>query len=73
MSLPAAPLTARETEVLGLVATGATNAAIGHALAVSPRTVAKHLEHVYRKLDVSCRAAAVARSAPWPRPRPPAD
>jgi DNA-binding NarL/FixJ family response regulator len=52
-------LTAREREVLELVAEGRTNQAIGHALALSPRTVAKHLEHSYRKLDVSCRTQAV--------------
>ncbi|MCW2500544.1 MAG: liaR5 [Frankiales bacterium] len=55
-----AQLTQRELEVLGLVAEGRTNQAIAHALEVSPRTVAKHLEHAYRKLDVSCRVQAVA-------------
>jgi DNA-binding NarL/FixJ family response regulator len=51
----------REREVLDLVAEGRTNAAIGHVLEVSPRTVAKHLEHAYRKLEVNCRVQAVAR------------
>jgi DNA-binding NarL/FixJ family response regulator len=54
-------LTRREREVLDLVAEGRTNAAIGHVLEVSPRTVAKHLEHAYRKLQVNCRVQAVAR------------
>jgi DNA-binding CsgD family transcriptional regulator len=54
-------LTDRETTILRLVATGRTNSAIAHQLQLSPRTVAKHLEHVYRKLGVSSRAAAVAR------------
>jgi DNA-binding CsgD family transcriptional regulator len=54
-------LTERETQVLQLVADGRTNAAIAHAQQVSPRTVAKHLEHIYRKLGVSSRAAAVSR------------
>lgn len=58
-----ASLTDRELHVLELVATGKTNQAIAHALRVSPRTVAKHLEHIYRKLDVGNRAAAVARLA----------
>lgn len=58
-----AALTDREIQVLQLVAMGRTNAAIGHALDVSPRTVAKHLEHAYRKLGVASRAAAVARTA----------
>jgi DNA-binding CsgD family transcriptional regulator len=52
-------LTQREREVLALVAEGCTNQAIGHALEVSPRTVAKHLEHAYRKLEVSGRVQAV--------------
>jgi DNA-binding CsgD family transcriptional regulator len=65
-----APLTDRELQVLELVAAGRTNVAIAHALQVSPRTVAKHLERTYRKLGVGNRAAAVApivharRSAP---------
>lgn len=53
-------LTDQERRVLDLVASGRTNTAIAHTLDISPRTVAKHLEHVYRKLDVSNRAAAVA-------------
>ncbi len=60
-------LTAREREVLVLVAEGRTNQAIGHALQVSPRTVAKHLENAYRKLDVSCRVQAVSRGIPSQR------
>jgi DNA-binding CsgD family transcriptional regulator len=53
-------LTRREQQVLGLVAQGRTDHAIAHALGISPRTVGKHLEHCYRKLAVSSRAAAVA-------------
>src|SRR5579859_3454110 len=56
-----AALTERESQILRLVADGRTNISIAHALAVSPRTVAKHLEHIYRKLEVSSRAAAVYR------------
>jgi DNA-binding CsgD family transcriptional regulator len=37
---------------------------------LSPRTVAKHLEHVYRKLGVSGRAAAVSRMTTAGRPDP---
>ncbi len=54
-------LTEREQQVLELVAAGRTDAAIGHLLGCSTRTVGKHLEHAYRKLGVSSRAAAVAR------------
>lgn len=55
-----AQLTSRQRQVLGLVAEGLTDAAIGHRLDCSPRTVDKHLEHIYRQLGVSCRAAAIA-------------
>jgi DNA-binding CsgD family transcriptional regulator len=55
-------LTAAERIVLDLVSEGLTNDAIARRLHVSPRTVAKHLEHVYRKVGVSSRAAAVARA-----------
>jgi DNA-binding CsgD family transcriptional regulator len=58
-----ANLTERETQILRLVAQGRTNASIARALEVSPRTVAKHLEHIYRKFEVSSRAAAVSRMA----------
>ena len=53
-------LTEREVQILRLVADGRTNASIARALEVSPRTIAKHLEHAYRKLGVSSRAAAVS-------------
>jgi DNA-binding CsgD family transcriptional regulator len=54
-------LTDREAEVLKLVAMGRTDGAIARELDVSTRTIAKHLEHVYRKLGVANRAAAVSR------------
>jgi DNA-binding CsgD family transcriptional regulator len=55
-----AALTSREVQVLEQVAVGRTNVAIGRALDVSPRTVAKHLERIYRKLGVGNRAGAVS-------------
>ncbi len=55
-------LTPREAEVLAWVARGKRDAAIGNLLSISPRTVNKHLEHVYRKLGVSSRAEAVAKA-----------
>jgi DNA-binding NarL/FixJ family response regulator len=63
--VPAGLLTAREWEVLRLVARGATNCEIALQLRISPRTVEKHLEHVYRKLEVPGRFAAMgyARSS----------
>jgi DNA-binding CsgD family transcriptional regulator len=58
-----ASLTDREIQILRLVTTGRTNVAIARQLEVSPRTIAKHPEHIYRKLKVSSRAAAVSRMA----------
>ena len=51
-------LTARETEVLHWVIQGKTNRDIGEILGTSPRTVHKHLEHVFEKLGVETRTAA---------------
>jgi DNA-binding CsgD family transcriptional regulator len=53
-------LSRRETQVLEWVSRGKTNKEIGAILDVSPRTVQKHLEHVYRKLNVTTRTAAAA-------------
>ena len=57
-----ADLTDREIQVLQLAARGRTNLAIARTFDVSPRTVAKHLEHIYRKLGVTSRTAAVYRT-----------
>ncbi|HUF33841.1 MAG TPA: HD domain-containing phosphohydrolase [Acidimicrobiales bacterium] len=51
-------LTARETEVLALLARGLANKQIARELSISPKTVSNHVEHVYTKLGVSSRAAA---------------
>ena len=51
-------LTSREAEVLYWVVKGKTNRDIGDILALSPRTVTKHLEHVFQKLGVETRTAA---------------
>jgi DNA-binding NarL/FixJ family response regulator len=56
------PLSAREREVLELVAGGATNREVGRRLFVSEATVKTHLLHVYAKLGVNDRAAAVAEA-----------
>jgi DNA-binding NarL/FixJ family response regulator len=57
---PAPPaLSARETEVLKLVAGGLTNAEIGKRLFISEATVKTHLLRVFNKLDVADRTAAV--------------
>ena len=53
-------LSAREVEVLRLVAAGLTNRAIADALTISERTVDRHVSNIFTKLDVSTRAAATA-------------
>jgi DNA-binding NarL/FixJ family response regulator len=53
-------LTARELEVLALVAGGRTNRQVATVLVISPHTVRRHLQNIFRKLGVSSRAAATA-------------
>ncbi|WP_287367146.1 response regulator [Thauera sp.] len=57
------PLTQREMDVLEWVARGKTNRDVAEILGMSPRTVNKHLEHIYEKLGVETRTAAVAQFA----------
>ncbi|GAB2657160.1 response regulator transcription factor [Prescottella soli] len=60
MQQPRADLSAREVEVLGLVAQGLSNRAIAKQLFVSEATVKSHLVHAFTKLGVDSRTAAVA-------------
>jgi HD-GYP domain-containing protein (c-di-GMP phosphodiesterase class II) len=53
-----AGLTAREVEVLALLARGQANKQIARQLGVTPKTVSNHVEHLYTKLGVGSRAAA---------------
>ena len=53
-------LTDRELEVLRLVATGRTNREIAAILVISAHTVARHVQNIFVKLDLSSRAAATA-------------
>ncbi|MFI5731409.1 response regulator [Kribbella sp. NPDC051587] len=55
------PLAAREREVLVLVAKGTSNREIARELFISEATVKTHLSHIFTKLDVNDRAAAVAK------------
>jgi DNA-binding CsgD family transcriptional regulator len=68
--LDGAGLTPRQHDVMSLLARGATNQQIAVRLLISERTVAKHLEHAFRRLGVTNRTAAAAawrRTRPWSR------
>jgi HD-GYP domain-containing protein (c-di-GMP phosphodiesterase class II) len=51
-------LTAREVEVLRLLARGLSNREIAERLVIAPKTVGNHVEHIYAKIDASSRTAA---------------
>ena len=55
-------LTAREQQILNLVAEGLTNRQISSTLSVSESTVENHIHHIFVKLGISNRAQAVARA-----------
>jgi DNA-binding CsgD family transcriptional regulator len=57
---PGHGLTARELEVLGLVATGQTNKSIARQLELSDKTVDRHVSNIFAKLGLATRAAATA-------------
>jgi DNA-binding NarL/FixJ family response regulator len=59
---PVPRLTPRQTGLLRLVAAGHTNTQIARRLGISGATVRTHLEHIYERLQVSSRAAAVTRA-----------
>ena len=58
---PDVQLTARESEVLALTARGFASKEIADRLAISPRTVSLHLQHIYEKLHVRSRTEAAAK------------
>jgi DNA-binding CsgD family transcriptional regulator len=61
---PVPRLTARQNELLRLLAAGRTNSQIARQLGISEGTVRTHLENIYDKLGVSSRTAAVTRALP---------
>ena len=61
-SAPAPALSAREIEILGLLAEGRSNRELARRLFLSEATVKSHLTHIYAKLGVDSRAGAVAHA-----------
>jgi DNA-binding CsgD family transcriptional regulator len=61
-------LSVRESEILEWVVQGKTNPEIGMILGISPRTVQKHLEHIYGRLGVENRHAAISLALNTNRP-----
>lgn len=62
MQQPHSALSARELEVLALVASGHSNTDIARQLHLSETTIKSHLAHIYPKLGVNSRTAAVAKA-----------
>ncbi|MDQ6740342.1 MAG: LuxR C-terminal-related transcriptional regulator, partial [Actinomycetota bacterium] len=60
MQHPEETLTAREAELLALLTQGLSNRELSKRLLISEATVKTHLAHIYAKLDVESRSAAVA-------------
>ena len=61
-SAPVEPISAREQEVLALIAAGLSNPEIARELVISVGTVKRHINHIYGKLGVSSRTQAVAKA-----------
>ncbi len=57
-------LSVRESDVLFWIAQGKTNREMGYILGISPRTINKHLEQVFKKLEVDNRTNAAAKAIP---------
>lgn len=72
MQQPEGALTPREAEILELLAGGLSNRELGRKLYVSETTIKTHLLHIYRKLGVETRSAAIAEASRrgWVRRRP---
>jgi len=60
MRTPQASLSAREMQILDLVAAGQSNVEIAAELFISETTVKSHLAHIFTKLGVTTRTAAVS-------------
>jgi len=62
MSVIAEPLSAREGDILKLIAQGQSNKEIARSLAIAPETVKSHVKRIFSKLAVERRAQAVSRA-----------
>jgi DNA-binding NarL/FixJ family response regulator len=62
---PSVLLTPREIEVLAALGNGLSNKAAARHLGISPHTVKFHIESLFRKLDATSRAEAVAKGLKW--------
>ncbi len=62
VSEPFPELTAREREVLDLIAAGHPNSEISRRLGISPKTVANHSSNIFAKLQIATRAEAIVRA-----------
>jgi len=56
-------ITVRERDVLSMIGQGHSNKRIARTLEISPETVKSHVKHIFSKLDVTTRSAAVSRAA----------
>jgi DNA-binding NarL/FixJ family response regulator len=72
MAVGADELSARELDVLELVAEGLTNEAIADRLSISVRTVERHITNIYGKLRLSGKAARAAAAVAFTELSPPA-
>jgi LuxR family transcriptional regulator, maltose regulon positive regulatory protein len=61
-SASAEPLSAREGDILDLIAAGRSNKEIARILSIAPETVKTHVKHIFIKLNVEKRAQAVSRA-----------
>lgn len=72
VAAPLSALSEREREVLALMVRGYGNRQIAAALVITPNTVKKHVDHIFHKLGVNSRAAAVATAVRSGLPSAPA-
>jgi ATP/maltotriose-dependent transcriptional regulator MalT len=60
--MPVAPLTPRESEILGLLASGGSNQELAQQLFVTTNTIKAHVHHIFDKLGVKSRTQAIVKA-----------